>query len=139
LRECGFVAGILPVDPARVVVLHLMVVPGDDPRERGVRRLEIRVGLVLRVPVAVVRQAEAPPALGVLANDVAASVPLVDVITEEEDRVQILACEVGVRRVVALRVVLAGGEREVQRLRCRTDSWCGARSADGTLGAARAT
>ena len=41
---------------AGVVVLGLVVVPGDHPRERRVRRLQRRVGLVLRVPVAVVAQ-----------------------------------------------------------------------------------
>src|SRR5712691_2021495 len=91
LGDRKLVAGLLLVDAARVIVLHLMVVPGDDPRERRVRRLKIPVRLVLRVAVAVVGEAVAPPTFAVLANDVAARGPLVDVVAEKEDRMEILA------------------------------------------------
>ena len=101
------------------------------------RGLEILVGLVLRVAVAIVGEGEAPTALAVVANDVAARGPLVDVVPEEEHRLQILARQIGVRRVVALRVVLAGGERKPEGLE-RGHSGRGARAPDRTLGTARA-
>ena len=71
------------------------------------RGLEISVGLVLGIAVAVVGEGEAPTTLAVVANDVAARRPLVDVIAEEEDRIEIFSREIGVRGVVPLRVVLA--------------------------------
>src|SRR2546428_740677 len=108
------IARVLLVDPSRVVVLDLVVVPGDDPREGGVRGLKVLVGPVLRVTIAVVGEAEAPAALGILPHDVAAGVALVDVVAEEQHHVEILARHGGGGGVVALRVVLAGGEREAQ-------------------------
>ena len=107
LGERGMVARIFPGDAARVVVFDLMIVPRDDPRERGVRRLKVPIRLVLRVAVAVVGKREAPAPLAVVANDVAARRPLVDVIAEEEDRIEIFSRETRVRGVVPLGVVLA--------------------------------
>src|SRR2546430_1528467 len=114
LRDRLLVARIFLVDATRVVVLDLVVVPCDDPRESGVRGLKILVGPVLRVPIAVVGEAEAPAALRVLPDDVAAGVALVDVVPEEEHDVKVLACDGGVSSVVAMRVVLARGESEAE-------------------------
>ena len=116
LRESSLVAWILLVDAAGVVVLDLVIVPRDDPRERRMCALEIAIGLVLGVAVAVVGEGEAPAAFAVVPNDVAARGPLVDVVAEEEHSLQILARQVGVRRVVALGVVLARREREPEAL-----------------------
>ena len=135
LGERGFIAWVVLADATRVVVLDLVVVPRDDPRERRVSGLQICVGLVLGVAVAIVGEAEAPAALGVVANDVAVRRPLVDVVPEKEHRLQILARQVGVRRVVALGVVLAGCEREPEGLG-RSHGGRGARAPDRTFGTA---
>src|SRR2546423_3848716 len=60
LRDRGPVAWIVLVDPAGVIVLDLVVVPRDDPREGGVCGLKVRVRLVLRVAITVVGETEAP-------------------------------------------------------------------------------
>ena len=135
LRQGGLVARVLLIDAARVVVLHLVVIPCDDPWERGMRRLKILVGLVLRVAIAVVGEAEAPAPLAVVTDDVPTRRPLVDVVAEKKDGVEILARQVRVRRVVALHVVLAGGEGETERLRGSARGRGGAGAADGTLDA----
>ena len=102
------------------------------------RRLKILVGLVLRVAIAVVGEAEAPAPLAVVTDDVPTRRPLVDVVAEKKDGVEILARQVRVRRVVALHVVLAGGEGETERLRCGARGRRRAGSADGALDTARA-
>src|SRR5439155_4026294 len=137
-RDRGLVARVVLVDTAGVVVLHLVVIPSDDPWERGMRRLKIFVGLVLRIAIAVVGEAEAPAALAVVTDDVATRRPLVDVVAEKKDRVEILARQIRVGRVVALHVVLAGGEGETERLRCGARGRRRAGSADGALDTARA-
>ena len=126
------------VDAAGVVVLDLVVVPRDDPGERRVRRLQVLVHLVRRVAVAVVGEREGPPSARVVADAVAAGVALVDIVPEEDDGVQILFRERGVRRVVALGVVLARREREAERRGRRGGRGRGAGTADRALGPAGA-
>jgi hypothetical protein len=103
------------------VVVHLVVVPGDEPGEGGVGGLEVGIGLVLRVAVAVVLERD-DLRTGVRAHVAARDrvfvrAVLVDVVAEVDDEVEILARHVPVGRVVAVLVLLAGGEREVQRVR----------------------
>ncbi len=106
-------------DLVRPVVVDLVVVEGHEPRERGVRGLQVRVGLVLRVALAVVGEVD-DLVVGVRA-DVAARrrvrvrVVLVDVVAEVDDQVEVLRRHVLVGRVVAVLVLLAGRERERQR------------------------
>ncbi len=91
---------LLVVLPALLplVVGDLVVVPGDDPGELGVRVLEVGVGLVLRVPLPVVGEADhlagrdvRPDVLVGLAVAVLAGRVLVEVVTEVQDRVQVVA------------------------------------------------
>ena len=126
------------VDPAGVVVLHLVIVPGHDPWEGGVGRLQVAIDLVLRIPVAIVAEPEAPPAPFVVAHEIPARGALVDVIAEKDDGVQVLAGKVRVRRVVPLCVVLARREREAERLRRRAGRGRRPRPADRTLRSGRA-
>jgi hypothetical protein len=107
-------------DLVGVVVLHFVVVPGDDPREGRVCRLEILVRLVERVAVAVFGEREdlwAVMGADVTAlGDVLVRAVLVDVVAEVHDEVKVLLTHPPVRRVVAVLVHLAGGEREGERL-----------------------
>ncbi len=114
---------------ARVVVLHLVVVPGGDHRELRVQVAQRLVGAVERVLLAVVGErdrlahdrrvvavgpadlvvAHARLALGVVAL-------AVDVVAEADDEVEVLALEQLVGVVVAVRVVGAGEEAEAHGL-----------------------
>src|SRR5918995_4040170 len=79
----------------RVVVLHLVVVPSTNPGVLRMSGLQIGVGLILGVPVAVIGQGVTPPG-GVRYRTVppwhisAGERPLVDVVTEVDDEVQAL-------------------------------------------------
>ena len=126
-REGGGVGGVLGVQ-AGVVVLDLVVVPRDDPREGGVARLQVGVAAVERVPVAVGRQRGD---LGrVVGPDRSLAAVLVDVVAEEVHDVDVLGGQGAVRRVVAGRPVLAGREREAHGRRAGPGGGSGAGAAD---------
>src|SRR5690606_36510744 len=72
------------------VVLHLVVVEDHRPGERGVRGLQVGVGLVLGVPDPVVGQRLGLPGGGVRSADLAGLAGLVDVVAEEGHQVQVL-------------------------------------------------
>lgn len=99
-----------------VVVLDLVIVPGDDPGEGGVGGAQVRVAAVEGVAVAIAGQARR--LARVVAADVAAGSDvlvrpiLVDVVAEVDDEVEVLGGHVPVRRAPPLLVVLAGGVRE---------------------------
>ena len=80
------------------VVGDLVVVPGDDPRVLRVGVLQVRVGLVLRVPLPVVRQRDhlvgglvLADVLVVRAVAVLAGAVLVEVVAQVHHRVQVVA------------------------------------------------
>ena len=74
-------------DVVRVVVVDLVIVPGHDPGERGVRRLQIRIGPVLRVAVAVVLERhDLRP--GVIPHLRFVAAVLVDVVAEVKHEVE---------------------------------------------------
>jgi hypothetical protein len=106
-----------------VVVLGLVVVPHNHPRERGVRRAQRRVPPVLGVPAPVVVQCGqlVQPRRGW--RDVAAVrkaavwVVLVDVVAEVEDHIEVLLGEAPVRGPVAVLEVLAAHHAEAQPTR----------------------
>jgi hypothetical protein len=102
------------------VVVELVVVPGDDPRVRGVGALQVRVRLVLRVAVAVVLERGDLPRrvrAGIAARGrVDVRRVLVDVVAEVQDDVQILLGQVVVGREVAVLVLRARDEREGHRV-----------------------
>src|SRR4030095_8506241 len=101
-----------------VVVLYLVIVPRAKPRVRGVRRLKIGIALVERVtdPILVER---AGLRRVVLAHVVLTPGRLVDVVAEVEDQVEIVREHVVIRGVVALLVLLAGGDRETKAVGAR--------------------
>ena len=119
-----------------VVVVDLVIVPGDDPGAGGVRGAQVGVGLVARVAHAVLGK-RIGLARVVRAHMVAAPGRLVDVIAEEGDQVRRVGDDVAVGAVVALLVLLAGGEREAQRRRRRVGRGRGARAADRARRVAR--
>src|SRR3954469_21338316 len=102
---------------ARVVVLHLVVVPDRDDRELRVQAAQRRVRAVARVLVAVAGEragdlvvAHAGPVLlGVVGLGI-------DVVAEVDHEVEVLARHQLVGVVEAVRVVGAGEERELDRL-----------------------
>lgn len=106
-----------------------MVVRYDDPRRDRVGSLKIRVGLVLRVPTAVVRER----------HDLVAQVQprasgrravFVDVVTQVQDDTRILLGHPPVDGEVPLLVVGAGGEGHHQVAAVRADRGGGAGAAD---------
>lgn len=124
---------------SRVVVLGLVVVPGDDEGVRGVGGAQIGVGLVEAVPQPVVLQRDrlpvvvgGEPAVGVVAG-AAGGVDgvLVEVVAEVEDDVDVLLGEVLVRGEVAVVVRLAGDGGQAQRAVAGAAGGRGAGPADG--------
>ena len=103
----------LLVAVAGVVVVDLVIVPRDDERRRGMRRHQIRIGLVLRVAVAVVdERVDLLPLMLAHAAGVAAAVAaaLVDVVAGVEDEVELLLGDPAVRGEVAGLVVAAAAD-----------------------------
>ena len=106
-------------DVGGVVVVHLVVVPHGDPREPGVRQLQVGIGLV--EGVAQSELVERDRLLGVLGGKGdAAHAPgggvdavLVRVVAEVQDEIEVLLGEMGERVVEAVLPLLAGAEREV--------------------------
>ena len=97
---------------AGIVVVDLVVVPGHDPGAGGVGGLEVGIGPVERVAVPVVGERRHLSGRGV-PDDVA--VPhLVDVVAQVDDQLRLLSRHMAVRGVVAVLVVLAGGEGEAE-------------------------
>ena len=129
----GIVAGRFAV--AGIVVDDLVVVPGQDPRMRGVGGLQIGVALVQRVAVAVGVQ-RVRRACAVLAHFVGGAAPFIDVVADEEHEVHLAAGDLAMRSEVALLVVLAGSEREAQAPYIRIGRRRGARMADRADGIA---
>ncbi len=128
-RKLGGLGGELG-DEAGVVVLDLVVVPGDDPRARGVDALQRRVALVLPVAVAVVVERDQLGA-GVLADRPGADAALVDVVAQVEHHVRVVGRGVGPQRPEAGLPVLAAGEQEPQRVAVVVPGRGGAGAADG--------
>ena len=96
-----------------VVVLDLVVVPRGDPRHGRVCGLQVRIGLVLAIPRAVVRKRVGLMDV-VLAHVLPAPRRFVDVVAEEHHEVEVVLEHVAVGAEVALLIVLAGCEGEPQ-------------------------
>ena len=96
-----------------VVVVDLVIIPCDEPRDGRVQALQIGVGLVLRVPVAVL--GERPHLIAEVRRTRPGRAPaLVDVVAEEEHQVDVLGLHVAVRPEVADLEVLARREGVAQ-------------------------
>src|SRR5262249_39528431 len=99
-----------------VVILHLVIVPRDDPWEGGVGALQVRIALVKGIAIAVL--IDCARLLGaVLAYVMAAPRGLVDVVSQVSHQIQVLLGNVAVGGVVALLVLLTGriGEAQLPR------------------------
>ena len=123
---------VLLIDCAGPVVFYLVVVEGDDPGVSGVGGLEVGVGFVLAVAGAVVVEG-VEGGKGVDAGAVLGAV-LVDVVAEEEDGVDVGFGDVAVGDVVAVLVVLAGGEGEAEAVDLFRRRGGGAGASDGAGG-----
>ena len=112
-----------------VVVLELVVVPRDQPRVRGVRGLQVDVGLVLAVTDPVVVEREDLAQRLVLAEGRRRA--FVDVVAEVDDGVDVVgARDLFIRREVAVREVLARHEGEHQPVDRPVVPWCRACASD---------
>src|SRR5262245_15056368 len=101
------------VEQSRIVVRDLVIVPGDDERERGVSGLQIRIRLVLSVAVAIVLERDGlRPSVQSHAAWCAGG--LVNVVAEMEYNLEILGRHVSIRRVVSHFELLTRGEGEPQ-------------------------
>jgi hypothetical protein len=76
------------------VVVDLVVVEHDRPREGGVGGLQVGVALVLAVPVPVLDQGDRLAIALVLAGPAGHRSALVDVVADLDHQVEILACHV---------------------------------------------
>ena len=114
----------------RVVVLNLVIVPRHEPRTGRVRGAEIGIALVKRVPDPIVVE-RVRLGSAVLAHVILAPRRFVDVVTEVHDQIEIVAEHVAVRVVVALLVLLAGGEGQAHTL---VVAVCGGRRSCATGG-----
>ena len=118
-------------DVVRIVVVHLVIVPGDPPRKRRMRGLEIRIGPILRVAVAVVLERRDlvaavhanPPGFGIARV-------LIDVVAEVKDEVEIFGGEMTVGREVAGLEMLTGDEGEPETIGRRAERRQGPRASD---------
>jgi hypothetical protein len=112
-RIVCFLGGI-----AGVVVVHLVIVPADEPGTGRVRRLQLRLALVERVACAIVVERVA---LGraVTADAILAPGELVDVVAQVQDEVRLVGEHRLVRGVIAMLVLLARGDGEPQAFRSR--------------------
>ena len=115
-------AGVLVFrDVVRPVVVHLVVIPHHQPRRDRVRGLQVGVGLVLRVPLAVAGQADGLRAFVVArvaaADHVAVLLVLVQVVAQVQHQVRVVLRQPRVGGEVAVLVLRAAGERHGQRRR----------------------
>ena len=117
--------------PVGVVVVDLVVVPGHEPRHGRVQSLQVGVGLVLGVPVAVLRQVVGLVP-DVLSDTIGARPAFVEVIAQEHHEVDVLGDRVPVRPEVADLEVLARREGVAQ------PPWIGAGGRSGACPPRRA-
>jgi hypothetical protein len=127
--------GEVPVQVVRVVVDHLMVVPGHEPGVGRVASLQVWIALVVRMAGAVGIEREGHAAF-VGADFVLFVAAFVDVITHKEHQVQVLRGHVAVRREVALFVMLARRQAQTQAAHGLIQSRAGAGAAHRADGVA---
>ena len=100
---------------AGIVVLHLVVVPGDQATGGGVQALQIRIAAVLRIAVAIERERGRRLSVAVRADRGRRAVDrFVDVVAEEQDEVRLLLRQMAIGGEIAVLVVGAGAEAEAQ-------------------------
>ena len=120
-----------------VVVLDLVIVPGEEPRVGRVRGLEVGVALVQRVADPVfVEGLRLPRRVG--PDVIRAPGGFVDVVADVDDQVEVVLDHVAIRDEVALLELLAGGEGEAEAVAVGARGRRGPRAADPAHLAARA-
>ena len=96
-----------------VVVVDLVVVPGDDEWEARVRLLQVGVKLVEGVPIAIVAE-QLDLVARVFSSPSVAPLVFVDVVPKVKHHVEVVLEHVPVGGEIAGLVVLAGGKRHLQ-------------------------
>ena len=99
-----------------VVVVHLVVVPDDDPWTGRVRVLQVRIAPIERVARTVVLE-RVGLRRAVAAHVVAAPARFVDVVAKERDEIGRIGDDVAIRAEIPLLILLAGSEGEPQPAR----------------------
>ena len=104
-----------------VIILHFVIVPGDDRWNLRMQALQVRVEPVLRIAIAVGRQRRRFDAVAVAADDRSELLDgLVDIVAEKQDECRIFSGQVAVRGKIAVLVIGAGDKTEAQRRGRRT-------------------
>ena len=91
---------------SRVIVVHLMVIPGHDKWKAGMRGLEVRVQSVQRVTVSIIAQ-QLDLVASVFTSAAIPPLVLIDVVSKMEHHVQVIVKHVAIGRKVTRLVVLA--------------------------------
>ena len=113
-----------------VVVVDFVIVPDHQPRAGGVRSLQLRIHLVLRVAIAVIRQRVRFGAV-VVAYRALAPGTFVDVVADVHHKIQFLRRHVTIGGVKAVFVVLARRHGKADLATSDIRGRCGARAANG--------
>ena len=119
-----------------IIVLNFVVVPRHQAWRRAVEGLQIRVGAIKGVAVAIAGEVAGGGTVMLAHDPVRLSVRisvLVDVIPKEDHEVGILLGHVPVRAEVAHFPVRTGGEGEPHTLRLCARRWSGLGAAYGAL------
>ena len=130
-RKSAAVTSCLFRDVAGAVVVELVIVPGDEPRERGMGRLQVRRRSCTGRGGCGSRRANRSPCRRACGLALLAGRPFVDVVAQVDDQVEIVLGHVLVGGEQPDLEVLARGEREPQPLRRRFGRRRSAGAADG--------
>ena len=115
-EEVGRIDGADLGNTGGVVVVELVVIPGDEPRATPMHFLEVPVGTVEGVAAAVVFEGDDAGlgGPGVAADLFVLGGAFVNVVAEVEDEIRVILGHALIGRVVAVFVMLARGEGETQ-------------------------
>ena len=120
---------VLLRDVGGVVVFDLVIVPGQEPRTGGVRLPEHGVALVQRVPGAIVVE-RVTLRCAVLAYPPLAPRQLVDVVADVQHQIGLVGDDCPIGGVVAVLVLLAGGDGQSELCGRDVSGGRGGRAAD---------
>lgn len=118
----------------RIIVLHLMVVPGHETRNSRVQTLQVGIESILRITVAITVQRVGLNTVTMEADRWAAGLnEFVNVIAKENDKIGLLIDQMAIGREVSGFVVRAGNERKSELIERLTRRRCGHGAADTAL------
>ena len=109
-------------DIAGVVVVHFMVVPGDDPRTVRVHLLQRRIGAVERIAVSVIVEGDNFGAV-MRANGLLFRPVFVDIVAKEDHKIRLIGQHVVIGGIETVVPALAGSEGKPQRLLHVAGAW----------------